>query len=314
VGNVLSAFSHNIILFSLSNLIQGMGGSFAFIAAAVLISQWFSVKQFPILFGLTQTLSCIISGILHSVMANQLLRHSWNTLYLFLAACGAVIFVLTICFVKSPPNRQTIENLPLKTVLTGLSRNNQLILCVLAAAMSFGALLAYASFWYMTVQKYYAVSPAQTYTIGALIFAGIGIGTPIFGAISNYFQSRTMVIHVSLTLGTMMLLAGMYLPHFDTHSLIIIKITSFLIGFLLSGSMLFYTIVSEIAEDSVRGVALSVTNTGVFLFNAAMLFIPTFLITKLSTEFFTTLWIIPCCLLVSILVLYFIKDSYRVSS
>src|SRR5690242_1910770 len=71
LGNILISYSDNLILFSLSNLIQGIGGSFAFIAVAVLISQWFPAKYFPILFGLTQTLSCILSGILHNVMAQR---------------------------------------------------------------------------------------------------------------------------------------------------------------------------------------------------------------------------------------------------
>src|SRR5476651_2215637 len=48
VGNVLISFSDNLIVYTLSNFMQGMGASFAFIAAAVLISQWFSGKIFPI--------------------------------------------------------------------------------------------------------------------------------------------------------------------------------------------------------------------------------------------------------------------------
>jgi MFS family permease len=147
--------------------------------------------------------------------------------------------------------------------------------------------------------------------ISAMIFFGIGIGTPLLGWFSNLVKSRTMIIHISLVLGTMALLLGIYLPHFNVTTLIPIKIISFLIGFLLSGSMLFYTIVSEISSDSTRGVAISFLNTGVFIFNTLMLFIPYLFITSISKEFFTYLWVLPFCSLISIMLLYFIKDTYR---
>ena len=65
LGNAMAAFSDNLIIFALANILQGVGASFAFIAAAILISQWFSAKVFPILFGLTQTISCVSAGIIH---------------------------------------------------------------------------------------------------------------------------------------------------------------------------------------------------------------------------------------------------------
>ncbi|MBN9288921.1 MAG: hypothetical protein BGO43_07725 [Gammaproteobacteria bacterium 39-13] len=314
VGNFLTSFSNNLILFSFSNLIQGIGGSFAFIAAAVLISQWFPSKMFPILFGLTQTLSCILAGILHYIMADKLSVLSWHTIYQYLGVAGIFLFFLTLTFVKSPANRSLSGSISLKNSLENVFRNKQILLCALSAATSFGILLAYAGFWYMSVQKSYQVVTSQAYIISSLIFAGIGIGTPLWGLLSNWLHSRTMIIHVTLVLGTMMLLAGIYLPHFEMDSLLVTKILSFLIGFLLAGSMLFFTIVSEIASDDIRGVALSVTNTGVFLLNALMMFIPYIFITKSSKMFFTYLWILPFCLMISILVLYFIKDTYRASS
>lgn len=313
-GNLLISFSDNIIMFSLANLVQGMGGSFAFIAAAVLISQWFSGKYFPILFGLTQTLSCVLSGVIHYVMAQRLSVSTWNSLYQYLAIYGFILFFLTFIFVKSPAAGPKLVSVSLKNSLLKVCRNKQIMLCAIATAASFGILLAYASFWSSNVQSFYLVKSTDALIISSLIFAGIGIGTPFFGYLSNLVQSRIMIIHLTLVLGTMMLLAGIYLPHFDSDSLVYIKITSFLIGFLLSGSMLFYTVVSEIATDSTRGVALSVTNTGAFLMNAMMMFIPYLFITKISKMFFTYLWILPFSIMFSILVLYFIKESYRVSS
>lgn len=313
VGNILASFSNSLVIYSISNLIQGIGGSFAFIAVAIIISQWFSNQWFPILFGFTQTLSCFSSGIIHYIMADRLLVTSWNTIYQYLGICGLILFALTIIFVKSPANHSTTPASLTYSIVT-VFKNKQIMLCAMGAATSFGILLAYASFWYIRVQNFYSVNTNESLIISSFIFTGIGIGTPLLGFISNKIKSRNAVLHVSLVLGTMMLLTGIYLPHFDTHSLIINKAISFLIGLLLSGSMLFYTVVSENASDTTRGVSLSIINTCVFLLNAFMMFIPYLLITNQSKMFFTYLWILPFSVMISILVLYFIKDTYRAST
>lgn len=310
LGNLVISFSQNLIIFSLSNFLQGLGASFAFIASAILISQWFSAKIFPILFGLTQTLSCVFAGVIHYYFTYALKFYTWNDIYHGLAIYGFILIVLSFVFVKTPADYQRGENISLVKSLTIVFESKQIILCSIAAAMSFGVLLAYASFWYLPVQKFYAVSNLQAVMVSGMIFIGIGIGTPLFGWVSNLIKSRVKVIHAGLVLGAMALLLGLYLPHFDIDTLLIIKSVSLLIGFFLSASMLFFTIVSEISSDSTRGVAISVLNTAVFLFNTLMLFIPYLFITTLSPQFFTNLWTLPLFILLSILLVNFVKETY----
>ncbi len=90
-------------------------------------------------------------------------------------------------------------------------------------------------------------------------------------------------------------------------------IGAFIFGFLLSGSMFFYTIVSETSTNNTRGVALSITNSLVFLFNSIILLIPYLFSTKISFLFFTYMWVLPFCVLISILCLYFIKETYELT-
>lgn len=314
LGNVLTSVSTTLVAFTLSNLIQGSGASFAFIAAAVLISQWFSSRQFPVMFGLTQTLSCVLAGIIHYVFSLELTIHTWQYIYCELSIFGLVLFILALIFIKSPASYQRGQSLSLRQSLSIVFSSKQIWLCSIAAAASFGVLLAYASLWYMQVEHFYSIENLQAVIISGMIFIGIGIGTPILGWYSNLIKSRISVIHSSLVLGTMALMLGLYLPHFNINTLIIIKTISFMIGFFLSGSMLFYTVVSELSADNTRGVALSLLNTIVFLFNTAMLFIPYLFITAASTEFFTYLWILPFCVMFSILLVYYIKETYTKGS
>jgi MFS family permease len=313
VGNVIISFSNNLVIYTLANFLQGVGASFAFIAAAVLISQWFSAKAFPILFGLTQTLSCVLAGLIHYYFTIALQIHAWYEIYRGLAVFGFTLLILTLLLVKTPSAYQRSAGISLKKSLSIVLKNKQIWLCSIAASASFGVLLAYAGLWYMQVEKFYSVENLQAVIIGGMIFIGIGIGTPLLGWLSNKVKSRMMVIHLTLALGAMTLLLGLYLPHFAIDTLIIAQIISFLIGFFLSGSMLFYTMVSELSSGATRGVAISVLNTAVFLFNTIMLFIPYLFVTAFSTTFFTYLWILPFFVIFAILLLYFIKDTYSAS-
>jgi MFS family permease len=310
LGNIIISYSDNVLVFTLSNFLQGVGASFAFIAAAVLISQWFSAKSFPILFGLTQTLSCILAAVIHYYFTVLLATMPWTEIYRGLAVFGFVLLGLCLVLVKTPADFNRGTSISLGKSLGIVLSNRQIVLCAIAAAASFGTLLAYASFWYSQIQTFYGIDTLQAVMIGGMVFVGIGVGTPIMGWISNKFQSRVMVVHVSVALGIMTLLLAIYLPHYNINTLIIIKTVSFFTGFFLSGSMLFYTMVSEIASDNTRGVAISVVNTAVFLFNTLLLFIPYMFFTTISKDFFTYLWILPFSTMVSMLLIYFIKDTY----
>lgn len=310
IGNIAASYSPSLLLFSLANLLQGIGASFAFIAVGVLISQWFSANAFPILFGLTQTISCISAAISHYIFILALNTHPWQKLYFFLAVFGFILFALTLLLIKSPQkNIETKNETSLIQSLAIVGKNSQIWLCAIAAATSFGVLLAYAGFWYAPVQEFYSVENIQAVIISGMMFVGIGIGTPLLGWYSNFIQSRHLVLHLSLVIGTMFLLLALYLPHFNINSLAIIKISSFFTGFFLSGSMLFYTIVSEISSEQTRGVALSITNTCVFLFNSIMIFLPSFFITS-GAFYYTYLWVLPFFILVSIFLIYFVKETF----
>jgi MFS family permease len=308
-GNFILPFSTSLSLFALSNFIQGLGASFAFIAVGKLIGEWFAPKLFPILFGLTQTISCVLSAIIHYYLVQALQVITWQAIYLKFAVFGFALLIIMFLLVKSPPNAKAKHLLSFKDSMSAVLTNKQMWLCSIAAATSFGVLAAYGSFWYMEVEKYFAVDMSTSLIISGMVFVGIGIGTPFFGWLSNKIRSRKLAIHLSVVPGAIFLIMGLYLPHFNIEGYIPIEIVSFGIGFFLSGSMLYYTCVSEISADNVRAVALGLINTCVFIFNTALLFIPRLFITEESTSYFTYLWVLPVAVLISIFCGYFVKET-----
>ncbi|MBE0648280.1 MAG: MFS transporter [Bacteroidales bacterium] len=316
-GAFLISRSSNLISFSLANFIMGIGGSFAFIAAGKSISKWFSFAAFPLMFGLTNTLSCFSTGFIHTLLSDQLAIRPWETVYLFLAIAGAILCIITLIFFHDPKKDVIETNSGPKPSL--ISSVHQVIripkiwLCSLSAAFSFGALLAYVSFWYVKVENFYQVPEDQILFFATLTFMGVGLGTFFWGLIARYVKVLNTLIHSTLIMGTLFLLVGIYLPHFNINTLIIAETIAFCIGFFLGGSQLFYTIAANMVPKHLTGIALSVVNTVVFLVNTLLLSLPYAFDTKTST-FYNTLWLFPFCIVISIGLLAYLKPPKPATS
>lgn len=304
IGNIFASQAEHAWGLLVCNLIQGIGGAFAFIAAGIVIAQWFSPRWFPILFGITQTIACILSAVFHYQILRWLHQTTWDHVYAYLSVIGGVLWIAVILLVKRGPRLSHYSPIALRVALSQTLHNRQMGLSMLGVACAFGGLLAYASYWYKEVQNYYQIETFEAQITGGLILIGIGVGTPLLAIGSDLLRSRMKVIHSSLVLGTMALLVGIYFP-FATRTI------AFLTGFFLSGSLLLYTVVSENADDQFRGVALSVTNTAVFLMNTVMLFFPFWMKPLATTPFFNYLWVFPFLMLVAILVVYYIRETFH---
>ena len=307
IGALLQSMSSTIGLFVAANFIQGIGGAFSFIAAGALIGQWFPFKQFPIWFGLTQAVSCILTGVIHSIFTDLIEVHSWNAIYRVLAFIGFALAALCFVFVRNPKTYTPVKQSFLKP-LAAVLKNRQIWLFSAIGLTSFGVMLAYANVWLIEVQKYHAVSMLNSVRVSAYLFAGIGIGTPFLGWLSNVVKTRKGVLHTSLCIGTIFMLAALYLPHFATPTLVIANTVSFGIGFFLSGSMLIYTCAGEIVSGSLRGMAIGLINMFVFVGSTLISSLPYMMVT--SEVYYTKLWVIPVLLIMSIALVYFVKETY----
>ena len=168
-GNIIISFSTSLVVYTFSNFLQGMGAAFGFIAAAVLTSQWFSARIFPVLFGLTQTLSCILAGVIHYYFTIALSTHTWNDIYRLLASFGFILLVFALLIITSPSNYNRDRTVSLRQSLSMVLKNKQILLCAIATATSYGVVLAYAGLWYLRVQIYYSVNTLQAIIVSGMM-------------------------------------------------------------------------------------------------------------------------------------------------
>lgn len=308
LGALLQSMSSTTGLFMAANFIQGIGGAFSFIAAGALIGQWFPIKQFPIWFGLTQTASCILTGVIHRIFTSLVESQSWNSIYRYLALGGFALAVLCLVFVRNPKNYLRVKQ-SFFTPLVMVMKSRQVWLLSAIGFGSFGVLLAYANVWLIQVQEYHNVTMLDSVRVSSYLFVGIGLGTPFFGWLSNVVKTRKGVLHTSMCIGIIFFVAALYLPHFPTPTLAIAKTVAFGVGFFLSGSMLIYTCVGEMLSNSLRGVAIGIINMFVFIGSTLISFLPDVMIT--SKVYYTKLWVMPILLITAVMLIYFVKETYR---
>ena len=314
LGCFLTSLSKSIFFYALANILQGIGASFAFTAAGKAVSCWFSITLFPIMFGLSQSLSCFLSGAIHVALSRALEKMTWNRVYIILAIAGIIVFLLNLIFFKnrkfvssSDKNDEISEIVSVIPSLLKVIKNGQVWICTIVASLSFGTLLSYSGFWYSGITKAYHVSIAPSSVIGILLFVGIGIGTPLWGAVSNWTNTKKGVMHVTLSLGLIFMLLVIYLPHYHIETQMISYVNNFLVGLLLSSSMLTYTSVAEIVPAELTGLAISFVNMFVFVVNTIFLSLPYSLFIK-GANFQEVYWLFPVSISLSICFLVFIKE------
>ena len=292
VGNMILALlsSHKIpFLFSLAFFLQGVGASAALLTVARWISQKFSSKRFPIFFGLTFSVSSFLSALVYTYFSRVFHVLTWKDVYGHLSQLGWILFILTLLFLRERLPNKGKASFSLEKNFS-FFRSKQVWLSALCAAASLGALTACMNLWYLAHHGF----------LNSMILLGFVIGAPVLGWISNEMKSRKLALHLSLSLGVILLLTIFYSPLFRFD--FVARIVPVLIGFFLSGSILFYTCISELSNAQHRTTAIGFTHMLVFLTSLAIF---------LSGELFFMAYL---CLLIAVLLSYFVKETFQLSS
>ncbi len=314
IGIFLFSSINSFFTLALANILMGVGASFSFICAAALIGNWFAMRLFPVLLGITQAVSAILSSLLHGLFVYYLTQFSWQQVIRAMGVMGIVLLVLIFLFVSNPKKTASTQNQKAPSLVDSVAvlfANRKLWISALAAALSFGTILGYASFWSITVRTQHGLNMQQAVMVTGTAFWGVGLGTPFFAWLSNRLQQRLKLTLQMSCAAVLVLLLSLYLPHYHFKSLLLIEVIMFLVGFFGSCSMLYYTLAKENMPQQYQGVVVGFVNMIVFLFNSAILIIP-YLITVGAGKpsYFEYLWTLPFFIVISIMFGLQCKESF----
>lgn len=267
-GTLFLAASHNIYLAGLGRFLTGLGSSCAFVGVLFLGERWFHPRHFYLVAGITELLGCLgaISG--QIPISHAVNYFGWRNTLFSLAIFG---FVLAICvwFIiheRKSQNPQTSGEqrggLPVQlSVSQGLKhilRTPQSWAIGLYAFLVFAPITTFAALWgvpFLAVK--YTISTPLAGSMCAMIWLGMGIGSPIAGWFSEKFSSRRKPLGFCALLGVATVIVVIYVPNIPLSLMFVLL---FLFGVATSGQSLSFNLINDNMPSKVIGTAMGFNN------------------------------------------------------
>jgi sugar phosphate permease len=272
-GSLLFALAPVWEIAAVGRTLVGIGVSVAFIAVLKLSAVWFPPGKFATLAGVTMfagNLGAVIAG---APLAWVVTQASWRTVFVALAILSGLLALATWLRVRDRPEELGLPavnpplpaaaHVPWKRAVTRVLANPATWPPFIVNLGVGGSFLAFAGLWAVPyLQQVHGMSRVHAAQHSSLMLLGVAFGSMAIGVISDRLRSRRGVMRAAVLLYTLSWLpwiAHVQWPLWATHSWFL------LMGLLIPGFTLSWTIAKEANPPQYSGIATSVVNTGIFL-------------------------------------------------
>jgi predicted MFS family arabinose efflux permease len=249
----------------------GIGVSVAFIAILKVSAVWFPADRFATLNGVTM-FAGNLGAVIGAPLAWLVTLTSWRTVFVALAVLSGALAIASWLRVRDRP-----EDLgyPAVHAVPGTARMPWMhaMIRVLANRSTWpaffvnagvgGSFLAFAGLWAVPyLQQTHAMTHVHAAQHTSLLLLGVAIGSIAIGLISDRLKSRTGLMRTFVLLYTLS-----WTPWLlgSDWSLWATLAWFLLMGLLIPGFTLSWTIAKEANPPEYSGIATSVVNVGIFL-------------------------------------------------
>jgi sugar phosphate permease len=273
VGSLLFALAPAWEIAAVGRTLVGIGVSVAFISILKVSAVWFPASRFATLAGMTMfagNLGAVIAG---APLAWLVTQTSWRSVFVGLALLSAALALASWWRVRDRP-----EDLGLPAVNAAAPSHGRMpwmhaVLRVLANRTTWpaffvnvgvgGSFLAFAGLWAVPfLQHSRGLSRVDASQHTSLLLLGVAVGSVLIGMISDRLKSRRGVMRAYVLL--YMLSWSPWLLHADWPMTATLA-WFLLMGLLIPGFTLSWTIAKEANPVEFSGIATSVVNVGIFL-------------------------------------------------
>ncbi len=268
LGAFLFAATSNVWMASTGRFLMGIGSAFSFIGALLLVSRWFPPHYFALLAGLVQLMSSLGAIAGQVSLASAIHHWGWRPTLHGLAWMGTLLGLLMWLIVRNSPttispnlNTPPASNLNELQRLKKVCKNKQTWLIALYSFTVWGPITAFAALWgipFLMVK--YGITLESASKASAMIWLGVGLGSPFLGWLSDKVRARNLPLSSSAFLGIVSLLLVIYAPHLSLVSLYILL---FLFGLSASGQALSFGVVKDHNSTTTVGTAIGFNNMAV---------------------------------------------------
>ena len=279
IGSLVFALAPTFEIAAAGRTLVGIGVSVAFIAVLKISADWFPANRFATLSGATMfagNLGAVVAG---APLAWVVTQTSWRTVFVALSFVSILLGIVSWLIVRDTPQArgfapvnssaaQRSGRVHWKHALASVLRNRATWPGFFVNVGIGGSFLAFAGLWAVPwLEHTYRMSRVTAAQHVSALLIGVAFGSLAIGMLSDRLGSRRAVMRVFA-----LLYAASWLPlmlHVDWP--VPATIAWFLLmGLLIPGFTLSWTIAKEVNRPEHSGIATSVVNVGIF-FGAGVL-------------------------------------------
>jgi len=274
VGSLAFALAPSWEIAAAGRTLVGVGVSVAFIALLKISAVWFPANRFATLNGITLfagNLGAVIAGAPLAWVVTQI---SWRGVFGGLALLSAALGIATWIIVRDRPEQLGFAPIISAGATHGLAEHWAVALRrVLANPATWpgffvnlgigGSFLAFAGLWAVPfLVDTYDMSRVVAAQHASALLLGVAIGAVIVGMLSDRLGNRRAVMRVYAWLYALSWLPWLVGVHWPLPA----TLAWFaLMGLLIPGFTLTWTVAKEVNRPEHSGIATSVVNVGIFL-------------------------------------------------
>ena len=272
-GSMLFALAPVWEVAAVGRTLVGIGVSVAFISILKLSAVWFTPQRFATLAGVTMfagNLGAVVAG---APLAWIVTLTSWRTVFVALAVMSGLLALATWLRVRDRPEELGFAPVNAAAPAVGQVPWLMAVMRVLANPATWppfivnlgvgGSFLAFAGLWAVPyLQQVHGMSRVLAAQHSSLLLLGVAFGSVAIGMISDRLGSRLGVMRAAVVLYTLAWLPWILHAQWPVWA----SLAWFLLmGLLIPGFTLSWTIAKEANPPQYSGIATSVVNTGIFL-------------------------------------------------
>lgn len=326
VSSVVFSQTQTYILALLARAFIGFGSAFAIVGAMKVISNWFLPNKFASLLGLVVMIGMFgaVSG--QAPLAYSVNQVGWRHTMLGLGILGVGLAIVMFCVLRDHPNgkqthHHTDESDSIFAGLKIIVRSKQTWLASVYGSFMFAPTLAFAALWGVPyLHEAYHYEPSLAAFSVSLIFIGWAIGSPLVGLISDNLGRRKPTMYGGSFGALLTICIILYVPHLP---LFILQFLLFCFGLFSSGFLMAFPIVKELNCPKHNATAMGFINTLNTLGGALLQPLIGYILDMFwqgnkihgipfysSMDFKIALTALPVIILVAIIILPFIEETY----
>jgi MFS family permease len=257
IGCLVFASSYTMTGLIIGRLLIGAGSAFAFVGYSHILRQYFDIRRFAFMMGLSETLAFIATVIGMISMGELIAVYGWRQFIYGTGVFGLIVTFLCWQFIpnsKSPTKDRPHYGLQLIHII----KNRQVWINGIMVGLSFTVVTVFGALWSIPfIQVKFGCTLALASILGAMFFLGAGVSCPLFGLLANYISRKFLILSSCLSTGCLLLVV-IYAP---ISSQIITGLLMFAIGCCCGAYMLAFSISNELAPRNSLSTCTGFTNT-----------------------------------------------------